>query len=117
VATTDLVSDSLWEAIESLLPPEPRQDHGGPPRVSHRAALGGMLFILRHGLRWRDLPLELGFGSGVYLLAPPAPVAGPGRLAGRAPGSAQDQLCGVTRVCQMSSMAARTSRSSSAGMG
>ena len=65
MATTDLVSDDLWEAIQPLLPPEPRHDHGGPPRVSHRAALGGILYILRHGLRWGDLPLELGFGSGV----------------------------------------------------
>jgi transposase len=38
---------------------------GGPPRVSNRAALAGILFVLRHGLRWRDLPLELGYGSGV----------------------------------------------------
>jgi transposase len=65
VATNDRVSDDLWEAIQPLLPPEPARDHGGPPRVPHRAALGGILFILRHGLRWRDLPQELGFGSGV----------------------------------------------------
>ena len=65
VATTDLVSDDLWEAIAPLLPPEPRRDHGGPVRISHRAALGGILYLLRHGLRWRDLPLELGFGSGI----------------------------------------------------
>jgi transposase len=64
VATKDPVSDDLWEAIQPLLPPEPRQDHGGPARVSHRAALGGILYILRHGLRWGELPLELGFGSG-----------------------------------------------------
>jgi transposase len=32
--------------------------------VPHRAALAGILYVLRHGLRWRDLPLELGFGSG-----------------------------------------------------
>jgi transposase len=65
VATTDPVSDDLWEAIQPLLPPEPRQDRGGPARISHRAALGGILYILRHGLRWGDLPLALGFGSGV----------------------------------------------------
>jgi transposase len=69
MATTDLVSDDLWEAIEPLLPPEPRQDHGGPSRVSHRATLGGILFILRHGLRWRDLPLGTGLRQRGYLLA------------------------------------------------
>ena len=65
VASADPVSDDLWEAILPLLPPEPNRQQGGPPRVPHRAALGGILFILRHGLRWGDLPQELGFGSGV----------------------------------------------------
>jgi transposase len=32
--------------------------------VPHRAALAGILYVLRHGLRWRDLPQELGYGSG-----------------------------------------------------
>ena len=61
----DPIRDELWAAIEPLLPPEPTGHHGGPPRVPHRAALGGILFILRHGLRWCDLPPELGYGSGV----------------------------------------------------
>jgi transposase len=65
VASTDPVSDDLWEAIQPLLPPEPAHDHGGPPRVPHRAALSGILFILRHGLRWGDLPQALGYGSGI----------------------------------------------------
>lgn len=64
MATNDLVSAELWEATQPLLPPEPCTTHGGPRRVPHRAALAGILYVLRHGLRWRDLPLELGFGSG-----------------------------------------------------
>ena len=65
VANTNPVGDHLWEAIQPLLAPEPIRHHGGLPRVSHRAALAGILFILRHGLRWCDLPLELGYGSGI----------------------------------------------------
>ena len=65
MASKDLVSDDLWQAIQPLLPPELPRHHGGPPRVPHRAALGGILFILRNGLRRRDLPHELGCGSGV----------------------------------------------------
>jgi transposase len=65
VASRDPISDDLWEAIQPRLPPEPARCHGGPPRVSHRAALGGIVFILRQGLRWNDLPQELGYGSGV----------------------------------------------------
>ena len=64
MATSDLVSDDLWAAIQPLLPPEPCTTHGGPARVPHRAALAGILYVLRHGLRWRDLPRALGFGSG-----------------------------------------------------
>jgi transposase len=64
VANEALVSDELWEAIEPYLPPE-RPPLGGRPRVPDRAALGGIIYVLRHGLRWRDLPRELGYGSGV----------------------------------------------------
>jgi transposase len=64
VAPGDVVSDDLWEAIAPLLPPEPVQGHGGPPRVPNRAALGGILYVLRHGVPWGQLPQELGFGSG-----------------------------------------------------
>jgi transposase len=64
VTTNDLVSDDLWAAIEPLLPPEPCATHGGPPRVAHRSVLAGILYVLRHGLRWRDLPQELAYGSG-----------------------------------------------------
>ena len=57
------MSDELWEAIEPCLPPERRW--GGHPRVPDRAALTGIVYVLRHGLRWRDLPPQLGCGSGV----------------------------------------------------
>jgi transposase len=60
-----LVSDSLWVIIEPLLPPEPLMPRGGRPRVSARAALTGILFVLRTGIPWQMLPLELGCGSGV----------------------------------------------------
>jgi transposase len=59
-----LVPDELWEAIESLLPKEPPKPNGGRPRVSDRAALGGIVFALRTGCPWRLLPKELGCGSG-----------------------------------------------------
>jgi transposase len=59
-----LVSDDLWEAIEPLLPKEPPKPKGGRPRVPNRAALAGILFVLRTGTPWRLLPQELGCGSG-----------------------------------------------------
>ncbi len=60
-----LVPDDLWEAIEPLLPKEPPKPKGGRPRVPDRAALGGIIFVLRTGCPWRLLPRELGCGSGV----------------------------------------------------
>jgi transposase len=59
-----LVSDELWEAIEPLLPRERPKPKGGRPRIPDRAALGGVVFVLRTGVPWRLLPQELGCGSG-----------------------------------------------------
>ena len=60
-----LVSDALWESIKPLLPPEPPKPKGGRPRVPDRAALTGILFVLKSGIPWEMLPQEMGCGSGV----------------------------------------------------
>jgi transposase len=60
-----LVNDDLWEVIEPLLPVEPPKPKGGRPRVPDRAALRGILFVLRSGIPWELLPQEMGCGSGV----------------------------------------------------
>jgi transposase len=61
----ELVSDELWEQIEPLLPPEPAPSpKGGRPRVSHRSALTGIIFVLRTGIPWQALPSEMNCGSG-----------------------------------------------------
>ena len=59
------VSDELWAVVRPLLPREPAKPLGGRPRVSDRAALSGILFVLRSGMPWSMLPRELGCGSGV----------------------------------------------------
>ncbi|QNU63991.1 transposase [Vreelandella titanicae] len=60
-----VVPDELWKIVEPLLPPEPPKSDGGRPRVSNRAALTGILFVLKSGIPWEMLPQEMGFGSGV----------------------------------------------------
>ena len=60
-----LLTDELWERIEPLLPQEPPKPKGGRPRVPDRAALRGILFILRTGTQWEYLPQEMGCGCGM----------------------------------------------------
>ena len=61
-----LVEDALWERVEPLLPtPKPRRfRYPGRKPLDNRAALTGILFILKTGLPWNDLPREMGCGSG-----------------------------------------------------
>lgn len=60
----ELVSDDLWATIRPLLPPHPPQPKGGRPWVSDRAALCGIIYVLKTGIQWAMLPRELGCGSG-----------------------------------------------------
>jgi transposase len=60
-----LLPDDLWVIVAPLLPPEPPKPKGGRPRVPDRAALTGILFVLKSGIPWEMLPQELGCGSGV----------------------------------------------------
>ena len=60
-----LVTDELWAVVEPLLPKEPPKPKGGRPRVDDRAALAGILFVLKTGIPWQMLPQQMGCGSGM----------------------------------------------------
>nr|WP_256445713.1 IS5 family transposase [Skermanella sp. TT6] len=60
-----LVSDELWAVVAPLLPSRPPRPKGGRPPVDDRAALTGILFVLRSGIPWEMLPQEMGCGSGM----------------------------------------------------
>jgi transposase len=60
-----LVSDDLWAVVAPLLPSEPPKPKGGRPRLADRAALTGIIFVLKSGIPWEMLPQELGCGSGM----------------------------------------------------
>ena len=60
-----LVTDELWIVVEPLLPKQPPKPKGGRPRVNDRAALTGILFVLKSGIPWEMLPQEMGCGSGM----------------------------------------------------
>src|SRR5215831_312016 len=61
-----LLTDELWRRIEPLLPPpKPRRfRYPGRKPLTHRQALTGILFVLKTGINWNDLPRELNCGSG-----------------------------------------------------
>jgi transposase len=56
---TDL-SNAQWELIRPLLPPAKAT---GRPRANDRRTLNGILYVLRTGCRWKDLPDR--YGSSV----------------------------------------------------
>ena len=60
-----IIDDELWALIEPLLPPpKPRRKrYPGRLPVSDRAALNGILLVLKTGMRWNHCQ-PLGFGSG-----------------------------------------------------
>jgi len=61
-----LVDDALWAQIEPLLPRRRsrRRRYAGRKPIPDRAALTGILFVLRSGIPWNMLPKEMGCGSG-----------------------------------------------------
>lgn len=63
----DLVPDGLWERIAPLLPPpKPRRyRHPGRRPIDDRAALAGIVFVLKTGIAWNQLPPALVGCSGI----------------------------------------------------
>ena len=57
------ISAALWKKLKPLLPEVKPSHKGGRPRLEDELALNGILFELRTGIPWEDLPQELGFGS------------------------------------------------------
>jgi len=53
-----LLTDAQWEQIRPLLPKRPKRPQGGRPPADDRKVLEGILWILRSGARWQDLPEE-----------------------------------------------------------
>ena len=65
-----LVSDALWEPIQPLLlPPKPRRFRfPGRKPLDYRKVLTGIIFVLKTGIPWEELPQEMGCGCGMTCL-------------------------------------------------
>lgn len=56
-----LLPDALWDEISPFLPePEAPSSEGGRTPIENRVVLRCILFVLKTGIAWEDLPLELG---------------------------------------------------------
>jgi hypothetical protein len=64
LAGTATLTERAWERIRPLLPPL----HGarGRPRHEHRRLLEGILWVMRSGHAWRDLPAGYGPWQTAY---------------------------------------------------
>ena len=57
MARREELTDEQWALIEPLIPELPRRDDGrGRPWRDTREVMNGVLWILRSGARWQDLP-------------------------------------------------------------
>jgi transposase len=65
-AMKPLVSDGLWNRIQPLLPQPPKRRFRFPGRkpLDQRKILTGILFVLKTGIAWDDLPADWGCGCG-----------------------------------------------------
>jgi transposase len=58
------LTDKQWEILQPLLPELPRRTDGrGRPWADNRKLLNGMLWVLRTGAQWQDLPGRYGTKS------------------------------------------------------
>lgn len=62
-----IVDNNLWQLIEPFIPPPKRRRrrHPGRKPMDQRLIFSGIVFVLKTGIPWKELPQELGFGSGM----------------------------------------------------
>ena len=60
-----LLPEKPWDLIQPLIPPHPPGPKGGRPPLDDRKVLTGIIFILKTGLPWEDLPQEMGCACGM----------------------------------------------------
>jgi len=60
------VSDELWAKIEPILAEYDPPKRVGRKRIDQRRALDGIIYRMRSGVQWNQLPKEFGDDSSVH---------------------------------------------------
>ena len=60
------VPDDLWDRVKGVLDKRDPAPESGRPRIDQRAALNGIIFILRTGCQWSALSEEFGDDASVH---------------------------------------------------
>jgi transposase len=60
--TKRVLTDEQWNRIRRHLPTYVPSPKGGRPRADDRECVEGILWLLRSGARWRDIPVDLPSG-------------------------------------------------------
>lgn len=60
------VNDELWSIIQSILDDLDPPAKTGRPRTDERAALNGIIYQMRSGVQWNQLPQQFGDDSSVH---------------------------------------------------
>lgn len=58
MARDELLTEAQWARIEPLLPKPRRSRLGGRAPIPNRPCFEGILWVLRSGARWKDLPRD-----------------------------------------------------------
>lgn len=58
------LTNKQWEQLKPVLPPQ--KPHTGRPALDHRTVMNGILWVLRTGAPWRDLPERYGKWTTIY---------------------------------------------------
>ena len=59
----ELIKQEEWDFIKEFLP---LKKNTGRPRVDDKKLLNGIMFVLKTGCRWADMPSEYGNGKTAH---------------------------------------------------
>lgn len=58
------LTNEQWEVLAAILPPQ--KPKTGRPGMDHRQMMNGILWVLRTGAPWRDVPKRYGKWTTIY---------------------------------------------------